>query len=126
MSIIGLGTDIVECARIGEVIERHGPRFYERILTPVERTYAERLRNSTPHIAGRFAAKEAILKVLGTGWRGQIAWTDMEIVNDNAGAPHVTLSGECARIASGLGIGRVLLTISHTDAYATATAIGVA
>lgn len=126
MSVIGHGIDIVECERVRQLLERHEERFLDHVLTPAERAHAARLRNPVPHIAGRFAAKEAILKVLGTGWRGQIAWTDMEVANDEAGAPHVTLSGECARIAAALGIGRILLSISHTNAYATASAIGLA
>ena len=77
-------------------------------------------------MAGRFAAKEAILKVLGTGWRGKIAWRDMEILNDKAGQPGVTLTGECKRVADGLGITRILVSITHTEHYAAATAIGIA
>lgn len=75
-------------------------------------------------MAGRFAAKEAILKVLGTGWRGEIAWTDMEIVNDGAGKPVLTLSGECGRIARELGIVKWHVSISHTRVHACASAIG--
>jgi len=78
-----------------------------------------------PHIAGRFAAKEAILKMLGTGWRGQIAWTDMEISNDAAGQPHVTLSGHTAEVARRLGVVRILLSITHTEKNAAASAIGL-
>ena len=78
-----------------------------------------------PSLAGRFAAKEAILKVLGTGWRGQIAWRDMEILNDPNGQPHVVLSGESQRIAAQLGITRILISITHTEHYAAASAIGV-
>jgi holo-[acyl-carrier protein] synthase len=95
------------------------------MFTPVERARIDALRHPTPHIAGRFAAKEAILKVLGTGWRGDIAWTDMEVTNDEAGAPHVSLSGACARVAAERGIVRILLSISHTTDQAMASALGV-
>ena len=78
-----------------------------------------------PHIAGRFAAKEAVLKVLGTGWRSGIAWTDIEITNDDMGAPLVQLSGMCEKVARDLGIDRVMLSISHTDTVATASALGL-
>jgi len=125
MVIISHGIDLVDCRRIGELLERHRERFLERMFTAAERERIDRLRDAVPHIAGRFAAKEAILKVLGTGWRGAIAWTDMEITNDVAGAPHVMLSGECARIAQGRGIAHVLLSISHTETHAMASALGV-
>lgn len=106
-------------------MEGHRERFLSRILTPQERRKADSLVHPIPHITGRFAAKEAILKVLGTGWRGRIAWTDMQVENDSLGRPHVTLSGECARVAGELGIARILLSISHTENYATATALGL-
>jgi holo-[acyl-carrier protein] synthase len=125
MSIVSHGVDIIECGRIATMLETHRDRFLERILTPLERERAERWHDPVPHIAGRFAAKEAILKVLGTGWRGRIAWTDMEITNDEQGAPSVTLSGECARVAKEKGIARIVLSISHAKAYATASAIGI-
>ncbi|MCK4660736.1 MAG: holo-ACP synthase [Phycisphaerae bacterium] len=125
MNIISLGMDLIECSRVQSLLQRHQDRFLHRILTAREREHAARFRNSVPHIAGRFAAKEAILKVLGTGWRGQIAWTDMEITNDLWGKPHVNLVDACARRAAELGIQTVLLTITHTDNYAAATAIGI-
>ena len=82
--------------RVRDVLERHGDRFLERMLTPAEIEYVRGYHKQiVPRLAGRFAAKEAILKVLGTGWRGQIA-SHMEILNDHSGQPHVTLTGECA------------------------------
>jgi holo-[acyl-carrier protein] synthase len=125
MRIVGHGIDLIECERIAAVYERHGERLLERLLTPAEQQYVTRRRSIIPHLAGRFAAKEAILKVLGTGWRGAIAWRDMEILNDRSGEPHVTLSGECARIASEKGITRILVSVTHTSAYAAGSAIGV-
>ncbi len=126
MSIRGHGIDLIECARIAALLDRHGGRFRQRILTPAERDAAARYQDAVPHIAGRFAAKEAVLKVLGTGWRGKIAWTDIEIVNDSAGAPHVRLSGEAANVAQQRGIARIILSITHTESYAAASAIGLA
>ena len=78
-----------------------------------------------PHIAGRWAAKEAILKALGTGWRGGIAWTDMEVLPDPMGRPMVTLSGETKRLAEEMGVQRILLSITHTAGHASASAIMV-
>jgi holo-[acyl-carrier protein] synthase len=126
MSIVSHGIDLIECARIAALLERHGERFRQRVLTAAERDTAARYQHAVPHVAGRFAAKEAVLKVLGTGWRGKIAWTDIEIMNDAAGAPHVTLSGEAAVIAHQRGIAQILLSITHTENYAAASAIGLA
>ncbi|NOT00357.1 MAG: holo-ACP synthase [Phycisphaerales bacterium] len=125
MGVVGHGIDLVECARIAGVLERHGERFMNRILTETERETASRFADPVPHVAGRFAAKEAVLKMLGTGLRGQIGWTDIEIVNDVLGQPQVTLQGECRRIAAERGIERVLLSISHTRVHAAASAIGI-
>lgn len=116
---------MVECGRIAHLLEKHADHFLDRVYTATERERADRLQDRVPHLAGRFAAKEAVLKVLGTGWRGQIAWTDIEIANDELGQPHVTLSGECANRAAQLGITRILLSITHTDSHALASAIGM-
>lgn len=125
MKIIGQGIDLVECERVERVWRMHPERFLARILTPSERVYCARRKNPVPHIAGRFAAKEAILKMLGTGWRGQIAWTDMEVLNNSVGQPHVALSGQTAEVARRLGIGRILISITHTEKHAAASAIGL-
>lgn len=122
--IVGHGIDLVECARIAKVYEAHGQRFLDRVLTAAEQERAKQFADPIPFIAGRWAAKEAILKMLGTGWRGQIAWTDMEILPDALGRPVVGLSGECERLAARQGITRVFLSITHTDQTAAASAIG--
>ena len=124
MSIIGHGIDLVEVERIGKMRADHGPHFLDRCFTPAEQAYCLSYKLADEHFAGRFAAKEAVLKVLGTGWRGQIAWTDMEILNDGAGKPELKLTAECLRIATALGIARWHLSISHTRTHATASAIG--
>lgn len=125
MRIIGHGIDLVETVRIEQVWRRHPERFLSRILTDAERAYCDRYANPLPNIAGRWAAKEAVLKVIGTGWRGDIAWRDIEILNNRAGAPAVTLSGHTRRIADELGIVQLLLSITHTEHYAAASAIGI-
>lgn len=124
--MVGHGLDLVECARISQVYENHGERFLDRILTPAEQERAGAFKDPISFIAGRFAAKEAILKMIGTGWRGGIAWTDMEILPNAQGLPVVTLSGETARLAARLGIRRILLSITHTEHHAAASAIGTA
>lgn len=126
MSIVGHGLDLVECARVAKVFQNHGVRFLDRVLTPAEQERAKQYKDPIPFIAGRFAAKEAILKMIGTGWRGGIAWTDMEVLPDSLGRPVVTLTGETARLAEMLGIQRVLLSITHTELQAAASAIGIA
>ncbi|WP_428940912.1 holo-ACP synthase [Fontivita pretiosa] len=126
MSIVGHGIDIVETARIRRSVQEHGERFLDRVFTPREQEYCSRNRKRYyEHLAGRFAAKEAVLKVLGTGWRGGIAWTDIEILPEPSGQPKVRLSGECLRIATEMGIVRWHVSISHIETHATASAIGL-
>jgi holo-[acyl-carrier protein] synthase len=125
MSVVGHGIDLIECDRIAGMMKRHQDRFLNRVLTSREQADLVPLRDPTQRIAGRFAAKEAILKMLGTGWVGRIAWTDMEIVNNRAGQPEVSLSGQCARIAEDRGIARVLVSITHTQSFAAASAVGL-
>lgn len=81
------------------------------------------MKNRTERLAGRFAAKEAVLKMLGTGWRGKIAWTDIEILNNQFGQPQVKLSGEVKKIASRLGVEEVSLSITHTANFVIASAV---
>lgn len=124
MSIRGHGIDLVECARISKVWERHGDRFLDRVLTQAERERCAQFKHALQFVAGRWAAKEAILKMIGTGWRGKIAWGDMEILPDKLGKPSVSLRGETKRVADELGITDVLISITHTENYAAASAIG--
>lgn len=125
MPIVGHGIDIVETARIRRMVEDHTQRFLDRCFTSAEQAYCSRSeRRRYEHLAGRFAAKEAILKVLGTGWSGGISWTDIEILPSAAGQPMVTLTGETLAIAQRLGITRWLISISHIETHATASAIG--
>ncbi len=125
MSVLGHGIDLIECSRIARVLENHGQRFLDRVLTGAEQRRCRKYRHPIPFLAGRWAAKEAILKMIGTGWRGRIAWTDMEILPDELGQPVATLTGETRRRATALGISRVMLSITHTECYAAASAIGL-
>lgn len=127
MPVLGHGIDIVETSRIRGLVESHGQRFLDRCFTPAELAYCQQnTKRFFEHLAGRFAAKEAVLKVLGTGWRGGIAWTDVEILREPSGQPRVVLSGESQRIAEALGIIRWHVSISHIETHATASAIGLA
>jgi holo-[acyl-carrier protein] synthase len=119
---IAHGIDLVDFPRIAEMFERHGQRFMDRVFTAAEQEYANANKNKMEKLAGRFAAKEAILKLLGTGWRGKIAWTDIEIINNEMGQPQVTVSGEVKEIARKLGIGDISVSITHTANFAIASA----
>ena len=123
--IIGLGTDIVEIERIRGMILRHGDHFVQRCFTADEVVYAEKHRDAAVRFAGRWAAKEAVVKVLGTGFIQGITFHDVEVISLHTGQPTVRMSGEAAEIANRLGIEQILLTISHSRDYATATAIGI-
>lgn len=124
--ILGVGTDIIEIPRIAEMIERHGELFLTRIYTNEEIRHCQRRKHSTQHFAGRWAAKEAVMKVLGTGFVRGIGWKDVQVQNLKSGRPILILEGGAKRRAEGMGIGEVLITISHCREYATATAIGIA
>jgi holo-[acyl-carrier protein] synthase len=125
MKIVAHGIDLVDCPRIETMVERHGQKFISRVFTKAEQAYADSNKDRIEKLAGRFAAKEAILKLMGTGWRGKIAWTDIEIKNNPAGQPEVTLTGEVERIAGKLGIEHVSVSITHTANFAIASAVAL-
>jgi holo-[acyl-carrier protein] synthase len=125
METIAHGIDLVDFPRIEQMIERHGDQFVNRVFTVAEQAYARANRNPVEKYAGRFAAKEAVMKLVGTGWRGRIAWTDIEVVNNVAGQPQVTLSGEVKEIAERLNIRQISMSITHTANFAIASAIAL-
>jgi holo-[acyl-carrier protein] synthase len=119
--IIGTGIDIIEISRVRATIERNGERFIRRVFTEIERNYcAARQMSSVTHYAGRFAAKEAAFKALGTGWAGGIKWTDVSVESNSAGAPSLKLTGEALIRFQTIGARRIHLTISHSQEYAVA------
>jgi holo-[acyl-carrier protein] synthase len=121
--IISIGADIIEVYRIRETLERT-PRFGERVFTINERKYCNSKGVSAAQsYAARFAAKEAFLKALKTGWRGKLTWHDIEIVNDDLGAPSFKLSGEASSLTEQLGANKIHLSLSHSNAYAIANVI---
>ena len=126
MGIVAHGIDLVDCPRIEQMIQRHGERFIDRVFTATEQAYAKANKNQMEKLAGRFAAKEAVLKLIGTGWRGKIAWTDIEIINNASGQPEVTIDGEVKRIAHELGIDQISVSITHTANFAIASAVALA
>jgi holo-[acyl-carrier protein] synthase len=126
MEIVAHGIDLVDFPRIREMVNRHGKKFLNKVFTAAEQAYAQSNRNGTQTLAGRFAAKEAVLKLMGTGWRGKIAWTDIEIINNPAGQPEVALAGEVKKIAKKLGIKHISISITHTANFAIASAVALA
>ncbi|MFZ0035600.1 MAG: holo-ACP synthase [Sedimentisphaerales bacterium] len=125
MEIVAHGIDLVDFPRVEDMIKRHGGRFLSKVFTAAEQAYAQANKNGTEKLAGRFAAKEAILKLMGTGWRGKIAWTDIEIINNPAGQPEVILCGEVKKIADKLGIKHISVSITHTANFAIASAVAL-
>src|SRR4030095_4774027 len=111
--IISIGIDIVEVYRIAETLART-PRFTERVFTETERAYCDaKGAAAAQSYAGRFAAKEAFLKALQTGWRGKITWQDVEILSDDQGVPRLRISGEASTLFENSGATRMHLSISH-------------
>ncbi|MAF65213.1 MAG: holo-[acyl-carrier-protein] synthase [Planctomycetes bacterium] len=123
MAIVSVGTDLVQIERLGEALERRGERFLRRVFTDGERAYCEARNRPQTHYAGRFAVKEAVMKVLGTGWSGGVRWVDIEVERPENQAPAVVLHGETARIAEEKGIRRVWISITHDGGLAMAVAI---
>jgi holo-[acyl-carrier protein] synthase len=122
-TILGIGTDVVEVDRFRSALERHGDRLVERAFTEAEARYCGAQADPAVHFAGRFAAKEAVLKALRTGWSGGVGWRDVEILSGGK-APDVTLRGRAADVARELGAGApVLLSISHSRTVAMAVAL---
>lgn len=125
MQIVGIGTDIIECPRIGKMIETHGELFLRRVYTEREIRYCQAKKHAIEHFAGRWAAKEAILKAIGTGRSHGIAWTHVEVRNGRDGRPQVRVCGAARERARLRGIGDILISISHCRTYATAYAIAL-
>jgi holo-[acyl-carrier protein] synthase len=124
-AILGIGTDIIECARISEMVDKHGDLFLQRVYTQQEIQYCSGRKAAHQHYAGRWAAKEAVLKALGTGWAHGIKWTDVEVVNQQGGKPTIVLRGKALEIGNQQGIDCMMISISHCKNYATAYATAV-
>lgn len=121
--IIGLGVDIAEVSRMREAIERHGERFLNRVFSPLEIAYCQRHKNQYERFAARFAAKEAGMKALGTGWRQGITFHDFEVSNSSKGKPGLQLSGKAQEVYCAMGGRNLVLSLTHTAKYALAEVI---
>ena len=121
--IVGLGVDIAEVGRVEAAIGRHGEAFLRRVFTPAEIAYCERHRNKFERYAGRFAAKEAAMKALGTGWRRGVRWLDIEIVRLESGKPTLELRGRAGEFAARLAVKNISVSITHSGKTALAQVI---
>jgi holo-[acyl-carrier protein] synthase len=121
--ILGTGIDLAEVPRIRTAMERHGQRFIERIYTALEIAYVERKANRYERYAARFAAKEAGMKAIGTGWRKGVRWQDFEVANLPSGRPTLRLHGVAAQVAETLGVKRIHLSLTHTAEHGMAFVI---
>src|ERR1700732_2688609 len=121
--IVGTGVDLCEVGRIQEAIARHGRRFQERVFTAREIAYSERKANKYERYAARFAAKEAGMKALGTGWSGGLGWRDLEVNNLPSGRPTLAFHGVAEQIAQRMGVKNISLSLTHTAELAMALVI---
>jgi holo-[acyl-carrier protein] synthase len=121
--IVGLGVDMEEISRVGEAIGRHGRRFLERIFTAAEIAYCERYRDRVERYAGRYAAKEATMKALGTGWSKGVRWIDIEVTRPPGSRPTITLHGVARERAERMAVRQISLSITHTGNLAFAEVI---
>ena len=121
--ILGIGTDIIEVERIQTALQRFGDSFLQRILRPEEISYCHGFKNPAPHIAVRFAAKEAIAKAFGTGMGAQLGWLDLQVCRKASGEPFIVLHGAGQTLFAARRATQLLITLSHTHNYATAVAI---
>ena len=121
--IVGIGIDVEQVTRMRAAMERHGRRFVDRIFTPAEIAYVEQKVNRYERYAARFAAKEAGMKAIGTGWRRGVRWVDFEVANLPSGRPTLRIHGVAAEIADGLGVRNIALSLTHTTQQAVAIVI---
>jgi len=121
--ILGLGVDIAEISRIEAAINRNGQSFLDRVFTPVEIAYCEPHRNRFERYAGRFAAKEATMKALGTGWARGVRWVDIEVIRKPTGQPTLALYGATRKLADRMGVRSISLSITHSGNTAFAQVI---
>ncbi|UCH82751.1 MAG: holo-ACP synthase [Candidatus Latescibacterota bacterium] len=121
--IKGIGIDTIELDRIARVYGEYQTRFLDRVFSTEERAYALKYADPVPRLAARFAAKEACMKALGTGWNLGVRWKDIVVTNDAMGKPALTLRGEASRFLEKLSVDRIHLTLTHSKTHATAVVI---
>jgi len=125
VKILAHGIDLVDFGRIEQMLSRHGEHFSSRVFTERELADAGAVKNRVEKLAGRFAAKEAVMKLIGTGWRDGVAWTDIEVVNNALGRPMVNICGKVKELADAAGVEQITLSITHTGNFAIASAVAL-
>jgi len=125
MDILGIGTQVMECTRVRQLIDQHGEAFLRQVYTDRETRFCNGKKHSTEHFTAIWAAKEAVFRSLGTTWRRGVQWTDVEIVCENGGGPQVVLSGPTQELMAARGVGSILLTSAHCRTFATATSLAL-
>ncbi|MDX2110682.1 MAG: holo-ACP synthase [Verrucomicrobiota bacterium] len=121
--MIGVGTDIIEVERVKTACERHGERFLKRVFTEGERAYCMQMKNPYPHLAARFAAKEAVSKAFTTGIGEELNWTSIEVIKGSREEPIIHLDDKGQKLLEHVGATGVLITLAHTANYGTAVAV---
>lgn len=121
--IIGIGIDLIEVSRIESALSRWGERFEGRVFTEKEMLYCNSKKDRSQRLACRFAAKEALFKALGTGWRNGTEWKEIEVVNDELGKPTIRLSGKTEELSQQIGVKNILLSITSTENYGVAQVV---
>lgn len=123
MNIVGIGSDLLEVARLASIGRKYGDKFYRRLFTDAEIAYCKSRTHPYQHYAARFAAKEAVFKALGVGWAQGVRWMDVEVIRQEKGPPTVRISGVAKELADSLGVSRTHLTLSHTRELAMANVV---
>jgi holo-[acyl-carrier protein] synthase len=125
MGILGLGTQVMECARVRQLLDEHADAFLKQVYTDREVRFCNSKKQTTEQYTALWAAKEAVFRALGTTWRRGMSWTDVEVVYDNGGPPHAVVSGATRELMAARGVNHILLTVAFCRSFATATAIAV-
>jgi holo-[acyl-carrier protein] synthase len=125
MDIVGIGTQVMECARVRGLIDKHGESFLKQVYTTREVAYCNGKKQSTEQFTALWAAKEAVFRTLGLTWKRGMNWADVEVVCENGNAPEVVVTGPTREIMVLRGATRIMLTMAHCRAFATATAIAM-
>jgi len=123
MEILGLGTQVMECARVRQLIDGHADAFLKQVYTDREVQFCNGKRQTTEQFTALWAAKEAVFRALGTTWKRGMNWTDIEIVQENGAGPHAIVSGPTRELMTTRGVNRIILTMAFCRSFATATAI---
>ena len=123
MEILGLGTQVMECARVRQLIDGHADAFLKQVYTDREVRFCNGKKQTTEQFTALWAAKEAVFRALGTTWKRGMSWTDIEIVCENGGGPHAEVSGQTRELMAARGVNRIIVTMAFCRAFGTATAI---